>query len=145
MSGSDISLRDPFQKQVTFTSSPAKLLLERQTTEFHIQSNKFELPELHRAKTCGSIRKSRKTRTPPVRKIFPVSEFTLLRQPGNEETDFDLYDERDLPFLDRSTEVGRMVSRNIVQSSLDDDVMTDDDMIECANRVLSRELDKAIK
>ena len=29
MNGSDISLRDPFQKQVTFTSSPAKLLLER--------------------------------------------------------------------------------------------------------------------
>lgn len=38
-----------------------------------------------------------------------------------------------------------MVSKNIVQSSLDDDVMTDDEMIECANKVLKREVEKAIK
>ena len=38
-----------------------------------------------------------------------------------------------------------MVSKNIVQSSLDDDVMTDEEMIECANKVLNREVDKAIK
>ena len=38
-----------------------------------------------------------------------------------------------------------MVSKNIVQSSLDDDVMTDEEMIECANKVLKREVDKAIK
>ena len=38
-----------------------------------------------------------------------------------------------------------MVSKNIVQSSLYDDVMTDDEMIECANKVLKREVEKAIK
>lgn len=37
-----------------------------------------------------------------------------------------------------------MVSKNIVQSSLDDDVMTDDEMIECANKVLKKEVEKAI-
>lgn len=47
--------------------------------------------------------------------------------------------------LDKSTTVGRMVSKNIVQSSLDDDVMTDEEMIDCANKVLSREVEKAIK
>ena len=120
-------------------------MLERQATEFHALNKSFEMPPLHRAKSCYSVRKSKKARTPPIRKIFPISEFTLLRQPSGQETDFDLYDERDLPFLDTSTDVGRMVSGNIVQSNIDDDVMTDDDMIECANRVLSKELDKAIK
>ena len=59
--------------------------------------------------------------------------------------DFDLYDEVDLPFLDKATEVGRMVSKNIIQQALDDDVMTDDEMISCANKLLSREVEKAIK
>ena len=56
-----------------------------------------------------------------------------------------MYDECDLPFLDRSTEVGCMVSKNIIEQTLDDDVMTDDEMILCANTLLSREVDKAIK
>ena len=47
--------------------------------------------------------------------------------------------------LDKGTSVGRMVSKNIVQSSLDDDVMTDEEMIYCANKVLGREVEKAIK
>ena len=50
-----------------------------------------------------------------------------------------------MPFLDRSTEVGRMVSKNIIQQALDDDVMTDDEMISCANKLLSREVEKAIR
>ena len=59
--------------------------------------------------------------------------------------DFDLYDERDLPFLDKSTEVGREVSKNVIEQALDDDVMTDDEMISCANKLLGREVEKAIK
>ena len=82
LNSADISLRDPLQKQVTFNKSPTKLALERQTTEFLVQQRGLEYSELHRAKTCHSIRKSKKTKTPPVRKIFPVSEFTLLRQPS---------------------------------------------------------------
>ena len=38
-----------------------------------------------------------------------------------------------------------MVSKNIIQQALDDDVMTDDDMINAANRLLSREVEKSIK
>ena len=83
--------------------------------------------------------------SPPVRKVWPVSTFSLEKQPEGTMIDFDLYDEADLPFLDRDTEVGRMVSQNVIQQALDDDVMTDDDMIDNANRMLSREVEKAIK
>jgi hypothetical protein len=38
-----------------------------------------------------------------------------------------------------------MVSKNIVQSTLDDDVMTDDEMIAAANKILKREVEKSIK
>ena len=52
----------------------------------------------------------------PMRKrtIWPTSTFTLECQPEGGTVDFDLYDECDLPFLDKSTEVGRMVSQNII-------------------------------
>ena len=79
------------------------------------------------------------------RTIWPASTFTLERQPEGTTVDFDLYDECDLPFLDKSTEVGQMVSKNIIHQALDDDVMTDDEMISCANKLLSREVEKAIK
>jgi hypothetical protein len=56
------------------------------------------------------------TASPPHRKrtIWPTSTFTLECQPEGNTVDFDLYDECDLPFLDKSTEVGRMVSKNII-------------------------------
>ena len=38
-----------------------------------------------------------------------------------------------------------MVSKNVIQQALDDDVMTDDEMIACANKLLTREVEKAIK
>ena len=84
-------------------------------------------------------------RSPPVRKIWPTSTFSLERQPSGVPVEFDLYEEIDLPFLDKSTEVGRMVSKNIIQQALDDDVMTDDEMIMAANKLLSREVEKSIK
>lgn len=86
--------------------------------------------------------------SPPKRKIFPISTLSLETQPEGEEgvqVDFDLYHDADLPFLDKSTEVGRMVSQNIINQALDDDVMTDDEMILCANRLLGKEVEKAIK
>ena len=50
----------------------------------------------------------------PPRTVWPTSTFTLERQPSGIPCDFDLYDERDLPFLDKSTEVGREVSKNVI-------------------------------
>ena len=83
--------------------------------------------------------------SPPVRTIWPTSSFSLERQPSGNPVEFDLYDECDLPFLDKTTEVGRMVSKNIIQQALDDDVMTDDEMIGAAEKLLSREVEKSIK
>ena len=83
--------------------------------------------------------------TPPVRKIWPSSTFTLERQPCGVPVEFDIYDEIDLPFLDKATEVGRMVSKNIITQALDDDVMTDDEMILAANKLLTKEVEKSIK
>ena len=91
------------------------------------------------------MRRSSGRQSPPVRKIWPTSTFTLECQPSGNSVDFDLYDEADLPFLDKTTEVGRMVSKNIINQALDDDVMTDDEMIACANKLLGREVEKAIK
>lgn len=88
---------------------------------------------------------SERVRSPPLRKIWPTSTISLERQPSGIPVDFDLYDEVDLPFLDRSSEAGRMVSANIIHQPLDDDVMTDDEMISCANKLLAREVEKAIK
>lgn len=62
------------------------------------------------------LRKGPKRMTPPRRQrtIFPCGKLSLERQPCGTEIDFDIYDDADLPFLDKSTEVGRMVSKNIV-------------------------------
>lgn len=68
----------------------------------------------------------------------------LNTQPEGDTKEFDLYDDTDLPFLDRRTEMGREVASKVIQSSLDDDVMSDDDTIRCATNILKRELNKAI-
>ena len=66
------------------------------------------------ADLSSSSGKSSKRRSAPVRKIWPTSTFSLERQPSGVSVDFDLYEEADLPFLDKSTEVGRMVSKKII-------------------------------
>jgi hypothetical protein len=40
--------------------------------------------------------------------------------------------------------MGKEVSQKVIQSSLDDDVMSDDDTIRCATNILNKELSKAI-
>ena len=84
-------------------------------------------------------------RTPRRRRvILPCEEFKLERQPHGEEAYFDLYNEAELPFLDRRTEIGREVAGKVIQSGMDDDVMSDDDTIRCATSILNKELSKAI-
>lgn len=55
-----------------------------------------------------------------------------------------MYNEAELPFLDRRTEIGREVASKVIQSGIDDDVMSDDDTIRCATSILNKELSKAI-
>lgn len=40
--------------------------------------------------------------------------------------------------------MGREVASKVIESNLDDDVMSDDDTIRCATNILNKELSKAI-
>lgn len=55
-----------------------------------------------------------------------------------------MYDDHQLPFLDPSTSIGAEISRSIVRAEFDDDVATDDDMKNNAEKLLNRELTGAI-
>ena len=126
------------------TSTEQKSYNDAQSNPHTLESMKqFKLREsVSGKKRCRGFERHR---SPPMRTVWPTSTMSLERQPSGNPVEFDLYDERDLPFLDKSTDVGRMVSKNIIQQALDDDVMTDDEMISCANKLLTREVEKAIK
>ena len=53
---------------------------------------------------------------------------TLEDQANGDLVDFDLIDEEDLPFLNKRTEIGMQLRRCVIESSMDDDVMTDDEL-----------------
>ena len=53
---------------------------------------------------------------------------------------FPVYQESDLMFLDKDTEIGRQISKSIVQADFDDDCATDDEMKNNAQRLLLKEL-----
>ena len=62
---------------------------------------------------------------------FPEPEMMILTledQENGELVDFDLIDEEDLPFLDKRTEIGLQLRRCVIDSNMDDDVMTDDEL-----------------
>jgi hypothetical protein len=80
----------------------------------------------------------------PKRPDIKCKSIFFTTQPEGDLCEFNIYEEKDLPFLDRRTEMGREVAQKVIQSSLDDDVMSDDDTIRCANAILNKELNKAI-
>lgn len=49
-----------------------------------------------------------------------------------------------MSFLDPNTAIGCEISRSIVRAEFDDDVATDDDMKDNAEKLLNRELQNAI-
>ena len=61
-----------------------------------------------------------------------------------QQLQFPLYDDHQLPFLAPSTSIGAEISRSIVRAEFDDDVATDDDMKNNAEKLLNRELSGAI-
>lgn len=95
------------------TSTDAKKNSAEQSKIYVPASTKQFQADFSGASIKGQRRSSGR-QSPPVRKIWPTSTFTLECQPSGNSVDFDLYDECDLPFLDKSTEVGRMVSKNII-------------------------------
>ena len=57
---------------------------------------------------------------------------------------FPVYYDSSLPFLDKSTDIGRQVSKSIVAADFDDDCATDDGMKQNAQKAMIRELSKGI-
>ena len=57
---------------------------------------------------------------------------------------FPVYFDSSLPFLDKTTEIGRQVSKSIVAADFDDDCATDDDMKHNAQKAMIRELSKGV-
>lgn len=70
---------------------------------------------------------------------------TLEDQTNGELVDFDLIDEADLPFLDKQTDIGLQLRRCVIDSSIDDDVMTDDELVNGAQHMLMQSLCEAVK
>ena len=95
------------------TSTDAKKNSTEQNKLYMPVSTKQFSADFSESSSKGKRRSSGR-QSPPVRQIWPSSTFTLECQPSGNPVDFDLYDEVDLPFLDKSTEVGRMVSKNII-------------------------------
>jgi hypothetical protein len=56
-----------------------------------------------------------------------------------------MIDEKNLPFLDLKTEMGPILRESVIDSNMDDDVMTDEDLAEGAVLMLHRSLKEAIK
>lgn len=53
---------------------------------------------------------------------------------------FPVYMDHQLRFLDKSTAIGRTVSKSIVETTIDDDCATDEEIQESSARSLAREL-----
>ena len=76
---------------------------------------------------------------------YLISEgFTSTRGLPETTLHFPLFDDHQLPFLDRDTEIGAEISRSIVRADFDDDVATDDNMEQNATRIMNRELQRGI-
>ena len=53
---------------------------------------------------------------------------------------FPVYMDHQLKFLDKTTEIGRVISRSIVETTIDDDCASDDEIVEHSKKSLSKEL-----
>ena len=69
---------------------------------------------------------------------------TLEDQNNGGLVDFDMIDECDLPFLDFKTEMGLLLRQSVIDSNMDDDVMTGDELVEGAARMMHRSLEEAV-
>ena len=58
---------------------------------------------------------------------------------------FDIIQEKDLPFLNENTEFGSRIRSYVIDKDIDDDFMTDEEIIKDAKEFLSTSLEEAIK
>jgi hypothetical protein len=58
--------------------------------------------------------------------------------------DFNVYEEKDLPFLSNKTEIGTTIKDTIIDNDVDDDCQTDEEQKRDAKNMLKNELHQAI-
>lgn len=59
--------------------------------------------------------------------------------------EFDLYDERDLCFTDPQTRMGQQLSQNLIEMTMDDDCLTDEETMLGAKKMLEYDLKEAVR
>lgn len=58
--------------------------------------------------------------------------------------DFNVYEEKDLPFLNQNSEIGTIFRKTIIDGDVDDDCQTDGEQKNDARDMLKNELQQAI-
>ena len=53
---------------------------------------------------------------------------------------FPIYENDQLSFLDKQTEMGKRISRSLVRATIDDDVETDDELMAGSKKAMQKEL-----
>lgn len=63
---------------------------------------------------------------------------------GNSSVAFDLIDEADIEYINQDSELGVTLRGALIDSNMDDDVMTDDELVQGAKNMLDAELTSAL-
>ena len=74
-----------------------------------------------------------------------VEQISFEEQATGDLIHFDCYDERDLDYLDRDNHLGAELQSRLIDMSIDDDVMSDEETVFGAQRMLEHELSSAIR
>ena len=69
----------------------------------------------------------------------------LEDQQNGDLVEFDLYDERDLGFVDPQTNIGQQLCQNLIEMTMDDDCLTDEETMLGAQKMLEYDLKEAVR
>ncbi len=75
---------------------------------------------------------------------IPYDIITLEDKLTGEGTDFNIYEDSDLPFMNDKTEMGKEIKKTIIDGDIDDDCATDEEQMEDAKEMMLKELFGAI-
>jgi len=91
------------------------------------------------ASTKGSF--SRKETRSRVFKHRVKHEILSLEDKKNGDlVDFHIYDEKDVPFLNDKSEMGKVIRKTIIEGDIDDDCQTDEEQLDDAKGMMHQQL-----
>lgn len=71
---------------------------------------------------------------------IPYDIITLEDKITGQATDFNIYEDSDVPFLNDKTEMGKVIRKTIIDGEIDDDCATDEEQMEDAKDMMLKEL-----